>query len=174
MTGTHVSFVSNGVPSETTSICHVGIFGTRFTRETDFQTSIEIEAGDLHSIQIEKVRAVYPLTHDLEIHLRQKQGDEHSFVTIEESSSFSKVLIDTEGVSPGEYTLMLESFNALANNDGAAPATLKTDTITVSIKERPALASLESDPSPVEIHSGTKSSWELPRIKTGNLPLLSV
>ena len=43
------------------------------------------------------------------------------------------VILYTAGVAPGEYSLVLESYDM--NSNGAVPATLKTDTISIIVEE---------------------------------------
>jgi len=60
--------------------------------------------------------------------LRQKAREELAFVTLIHSDMNTLVVINTDGEPPGEYTLVLESFDTAS----ALPLlTLKTDTITV-------------------------------------------
>ena len=43
------------------------------------------------------------------------------------------VILNTAGVAPGEYSLVLESYDM--NGNGTVPATLKTDTISIIVEE---------------------------------------
>ena len=65
--------------------------------------------------------------------------------------------IDTTGIEPGEYDLILESYNTLS----IAKSALKTDTMTIFVKEsEPPTFAEEITLTPVEAGSGT--TWSLP------------
>ena len=70
---------------------------------------------------------------DLLINLRQKSGQELSFVSFSSEAELTNVILDTTGVPAGEYNLVLESFDM--NSNGDVPATLKTDTIEIVVQE---------------------------------------
>ena len=70
---------------------------------------------------------------DLAINLRQKTGEELSFVSLVNGTISTYVILYTAGVAPGEYSLVLESYDL--NSNGAVPATLKTDTISIIVEE---------------------------------------
>ena len=62
------------------------------------------------------------------VDLRQKAGSELSFVTLTNGASSTDVLINTSDVSPGEYNLVIESFDSAFK-----PLALKTDTIKIIV-----------------------------------------
>ena len=89
------------------------------------------------------------------------------FVTLTEQSDSTDVIIDTTGVSAGEYTLMLESFNTLS----IAKSALKKDTITITVTAPPSFT--ETLTSEV-VTAGTATSWTLPEIDDGYYELSNV
>ena len=132
MTGQYITIVAHGVPTVDLSLCNLGVFGNVHTREIDVETTIEIQAGDTHTMQVEHIRGKYTYANVLAINLRQKTGEELSFVTLANSSSeaMTEVIIDTAGLPLSNYTLVLESYDE--NSDGIE-STLKTDTIQIVI-----------------------------------------
>ena len=108
-----------------TSICTVGVFGTRYVRDGDsLPTRIEIEQGATKSLSVPHIYSELVIGTTLAINLRQA-SDQLSFVSFEENSGATEVLIDTSGVDEGEYSMVLESFNTLS----LAKSALKTDII---------------------------------------------
>ena len=108
-----------------TSICTVGVFGTRYVRDGDsLPTRIEIEQGATKSLSVPHIYSKLFIGTTLAINLRQS-SDQLSFVSFEEHSGATEVLIDTSGVDEGEYSMVLESFNTLS----LAKSALKTDII---------------------------------------------
>ena len=84
------------------------------------------------------------------------------------------MIINTAGIEPGEYSLVLESFDEASNGVESA---LKTDTITIVILEPEPLATLAIFTDDLEtafVLSGTKSSWILPDINPGVVELAEV
>ena len=83
-------------------------------------------------MQVEHIRGKYTYANVLAINLRQKTGEELSYVTLANSSSeaMTEVIIDTAGLPLSNYTLVLESYDE--NSDGIE-STLKTDTIQIVI-----------------------------------------
>ena len=70
----------------------------------------------------------------LAISLRQSDGSDLSFVTLSEIEGATEVLIDalTEPLAPGEYMLVLESYNSLSGGK----RTLVVDTIIISVVDQ--------------------------------------
>ena len=64
----------------------------------------------------------------LDINLRQKAGTELLWVTLEQASP-TLIKIVPVGVAPGDYTLILQSFD----NNGSVKSTLKQDSITITV-----------------------------------------
>ena len=52
-----------------------------------------------------------PIGNILNINLRQTSGAELAFVTLTEETGKTTVNFDTNGISTGEYSLILESFD---------------------------------------------------------------
>ena len=122
--------VSTADDSDEVSICSVGIFGTKYVRNGEpLPEVVEVTKGQTLTVSIEKIQSAFSIANSLDIRLRQATN--LSFIQITENSSTSDVLIDADGQLTGEYTLTLESFNALS----IAQSTLKTDTITINIIE---------------------------------------
>ena len=66
-----------------------------------------------------------------ELSINLRKSTELSFVTLTEKDGKTQVSIDTQGVSVGDYDLILESFNVLS----IQKSTLKADTIRISVLE---------------------------------------
>ena len=66
---------------------------------------------------------------DLTVNMRQKAGSKLAFVTFAYKATSTDVNINTSGVSPGVYTLELESYDTA----GGVFSTLKTDTIIITV-----------------------------------------
>ena len=63
--------------------------------------------------------------------MRQKVGSELDFVTFANGATSTDVNINTNGVSPGNYTLELQSYDT----NGGVFSTLKTDTIFITVTD---------------------------------------
>ena len=173
------------------SLCNFGIFGTQFVRDNQVETIVELPAGEKHSLNVKHIKAEYPYANDLAINLRQRPGSELSFVSFENNavSASTNVIIDTTGLTTGEHTMVLQSFDE--NSDGVE-STLKTDTIQIIIIEPeqggepvvfgeveifyadPLLPYFTEVLELAVIYSGTKGSWTLPNIDPGYSPLTSI
>ncbi len=82
------------------------------------------------------------------------------------------VILYTAGVAPGEYSLVLESYDM--NSNGAVPATLKTDTISIIVEEPLNQPYFTEDLKTESLIAGYPSEWTLPPIETGSLLLQQV
>ena len=82
------------------------------------------------------------------------------------------MIINTEGVAAGNYTLVLESYNILSSVRSA----LKKDTIEITVVEPPPIVppSFMTELKGQVVTAGTESSWYLPEIDEGSLALLEV
>ena len=118
------------MPTVSLSICSLGVNGTVYTRENQPATSVEIPAGEIYILQVEHIQALYPHANVQVISLRQSPGTELSFVSFENQTSATNVIIDTTSLSDGEYALVLETFDA--DSDGVE-STLKIDTVTIVV-----------------------------------------
>ena len=67
----------------------------------------------------------------LAVNMRQKVGSELSFVTFANGATSTDVIINSNGVSPGVYNLVLQSYDT----DGVVFSTLKTDTIIITVTD---------------------------------------
>ena len=65
------------------------------------------------------------------IDLRQQAGTELSFVTLANGASSTDVILDTLGVAPGTYSIVLQS----CDSSSLLQPTLMTDTITIIVEE---------------------------------------
>ena len=61
--------------------------------------------------------------------MRQKAANELNFIAISELDSASEILIDASSAQPGDYTIILESYDYA----GGVYSTLKTDTISLIV-----------------------------------------
>ena len=59
MPGQYVTFVANGVPIQSITICNVGIFGNSFVRVISPETIVEILAGETHILKVEHISPEY-------------------------------------------------------------------------------------------------------------------
>ena len=117
--------------SFTTSICTVGVFGTRYVRDGDpLPSSIEIAQGEVIRVSVPHIYSEFTIGTTLAINLRQAASTQHDFVTIEEYGNSNDVIIEPGDQSVGEYDLTLESFNTLSISKSA----LKIDTIKIIIR----------------------------------------
>ena len=103
--------MAHNVPSDFVALCNLGVFGNNYIRNVQPETTVKIIAGEKRTLQIEHISAEYSQAIDLAINLRQKSISFLSFVTINNSTGFTEVTIDTTSLSPGEHTLILESFD---------------------------------------------------------------
>ena len=119
--GAYLHFVadlSHLMPSPgsfTTSICTVGVFGTRYVRDGDpLPSSLEVAQGEVIRLSVPHIYSEFEIGTTLAINLRQAASTQHDFVTIEEYGNSSDVIIEPGDQSVGEYDLTLESFNTLS------------------------------------------------------------
>lgn len=79
------------------------------------------------------------------------------------------MIIDTAGLSAGEHTLVLQSFD----ENSKVGSTLKTDTITIVITTE-SLPTFVENPSDETLVANQEKRWELPEIVEGAYPLAKV
>ena len=77
------------------------------------------------------------------------------------------VVINATGVLPGEYTLVLESFDT---NSELPELTLKTDAISISVTSE-ILPTFTEELTTKVLTAGEPDSWQLPLIYDGTYPL---
>ena len=114
------------------SLCHLGLFGALYKRTTPVPSSLEVLIGSPATLDVEKITAdaTTPITNTLDITLRQKAGTELSWITFTQDSLVTKVKFAPDAsVAPGDYTVVLESFDQA----GGVYSALKTDTIAVKV-----------------------------------------
>ena len=133
--------------------------GTEYARTTPVIDSIFVTAGDTSSFVVEHIASSLSITTDLEINLRQKPGQELSFISFVDGSYETQVTIDASFlICDASYELTLESFNSLSS----VQTTLKTDVVMIKIDLQPYLANKESliDDSPfvIELPKGKDST----------------
>ena len=132
--GRYIHIVANLTHLSTQSyemtICTFAVFGTQYGRNSTVPASLEIAAGDAKTLEIEPIYAMLEIGNTLDIHLRQKVGSELPWVTFPDGNP-KQVHFAPDGVEPGNYTVILESFD---QNSGVF-STLKTDTVTVTVYE---------------------------------------
>lgn len=144
--------------TETISVCSIGVYGTKYVRSSEVPSSLELVAGDSKTISIDNISSFFTLGNDLAINMRQSVASAAlDFVTFTETSNATDVHIDSTGLTGGQYTLTLESFNTLS----VAQSALKTDTIQITIRVPPSFVEeLESQ----VITVGVSATWPLPEI----------
>ena len=131
MSGRYTFFVAFGVPTDRLSICTVAVFGTRYIREVPLKSTIVVKAGDTYVFTVPHVYSEYIIANILAIDLRQKAGSELSSVTFTNGKTSTDVSLDATSLSPGEYTLVLESFDL-----NVPELALKTDIIKIIVMAR--------------------------------------
>ena len=79
---------------------------------------------------IDNIYPMHLIGNTLDIKMRQKVGSELPWVTLEQGNP-THLKINTAGavLAPGDYTLILQSFD----NNGSVKSTLKEDLITITI-----------------------------------------
>ena len=110
------------------SICSVGVFGTKYIRNTALETEIKIVADTVKNLEVPRIQSQFTIGNELNINLRQKPGSEVSWAQIIQTSP-TLVKIDTTGIKAGNYTLTLESFDL----NGSVYSTLRTDEIKIEV-----------------------------------------
>ena len=66
-----------------TSICTVGVFGTRYVRDGDpLPSTIEVAQGEVFSLSVPHIYSEFTIGTALAINLRQAASNPHSFVSI--------------------------------------------------------------------------------------------
>ena len=112
-------------------MCSLGVFGTKYVRESQVPSQIEAIRGTRTTFTVEKIRSHFAIGNPLDINLRLKY-EALSYVSFTELAESTEVHIDAQGMEVGkEFTLTLESFNTLS----IAQSSLKTDSIKVNIVE---------------------------------------
>jgi len=97
-------------------------------RDTPVPASLAVNQAEEQSISVQNIYSAYPIGNTLDVKLRQKPGTELPWVTITQGSP-SVVKLSPVGVSPGTYTLTLESFD----DNGTVKSALSTDKITLTV-----------------------------------------
>ena len=120
-------------PNFESSICTVGIMGTKYVRDELVTASVTTVEGVTATFDVQHIYSETPIGNILGINLRQKVGAELSFVTLSYGTAgYTTVLIDTTATT-GSYNLVLESFD----NNGTVKSTFVTDTVSVVIEAAP-------------------------------------
>ena len=113
-----------------TSICSLGVFGTRYVRGGEpLPAEIKIAAGETWSFSLAHIYSEIEIGTKLEIAVREKTGS--NTVTIVNKDSSAYITIDTTkaAASDARFVVVLESFNTLSNVQSA----LKTDIMVVNV-----------------------------------------
>ena len=117
------------------SLCNVGIMGTKYIRNTPPPSNLEITKGAMQTLTVEKiiVKTGFEIGNTLSIKLRQKVGSELPWVTITPGTIDDQVDLNTAGISAGDFSLILESFDD--DSTATTKSVLDTLVITVQVKE---------------------------------------
>lgn len=163
------------------SVCTLGVFGTKYLRESAFTvpSSFEVHRGQTGTLLIKNIISQFSIGNELNINLRQTS--QLPFVTFTELEDATEVTIDAANVGIGSYTLKFESFDA----NGSVQSTLMSDQIKIIILK--ALQDQEPEPEepesevaepkppsfaePLEhqlIKANKLASWPLPEIIAGD------
>lgn len=77
------------------SMCVFSVLGTRYIRNTPAPDIVTVEQNEVKSVLIERIYSELPIGNTLDIKLRFQDGSELSFVTLNELSQGTEVLIDS-------------------------------------------------------------------------------
>ena len=131
--------------------------------------------NEVQSLEVTRITSSIAIGTTLDIKLRQATPS-LSFVSFIEAAATSSVIFDTMGVASGEYTLVIESYNALST----AQSTLMTDTIQITVNELIVIVeevipvvppSFVRDLDMQTVTAGIGASWSLPDIDPGSQEL---
>ena len=111
------------------SICNLGVMGTQYARGHSIPSNISVGQAETQVIAVENITSKFTIGNVLDINLRQKAGTELLWVSIEQGNPTTLIKTVPAGVAPGDYTLILQSFD----NNGSVKSTLKEDLITITI-----------------------------------------
>ena len=130
--GRYTFYEASTVPTDSVTICAIGVFGTTYVRSTPVATTFSVEEGKTVSFDVEHVAASTTIGNTLSIELRVSYESEVQSYSVSQVSDSTKttVTIDTEYLWEDTYTLILESFDA---NSSYPQAALATDTITIIV-----------------------------------------
>ena len=125
--------------SDTVSICHLHIFGTKYVRDETLPSSVTLRQGETLTIPVPNLYSSFLIGNEIAIQLRQKT--ELSFVSFAVNASSSDLIIDAIELPPGVYSLTFESYDTNSNVKSA----LKTDTIEIIVEEKDLILPFISD-----------------------------
>ena len=111
------------------TICQLGIFGTRYSRQTQVPATLSIEYGTTLTLLVEKIQSELAIGNTLDIRLRQNSKGSHSWVYFTEQSTSTVVTLAPIEISLGDHIVLLESYD----NNSSVSSTLKQDLITVTV-----------------------------------------
>ena len=131
MIGRYTFFVAADLPTKSVNVCSMGVMGTRVVRDETLVESIEVRADTQFSLSVPHVYPEDVIGTQFVVDLRQQAGVELSFVTLSNGPTSTEVVINTVGVDPGDYILVIESFDS-SSSEGF---TLKIDKITIVVIE---------------------------------------
>ena len=127
------SFDNNSVVKSALNTDTITVTVNRYSRATPAPTDLEVLLGATKTESIVKITPEFPIVNNLDIMMRQQAGTELSWVTFTEDTETQVHFAPDTSVAPGEYTVVLESFD----NNSAVKSALKTDTITVTVTSTP-------------------------------------
>ena len=132
------AYTGTAAVSDTVSICHLHIFGTKYVRDEPLPSSATLRQGETLTIPVPNIYSLYLIGNEIAIQLRQKT--ELSFVSfaVNASTSSSDLIIDAIELPPGVYSLAFESYDTNSNVKSA----LKTDTIEIIVILLPSISDL--------------------------------
>ena len=150
--GRYTFLVAQHVPLETVSLCSFAVMGTAYIRDEPLPTTIELLKGTSTTLTVEHVHAELTIGNTLAIDLRLSSESTFRTVSLSNWATATDVRIDTGGLTAGDYTLILESFD---KNSGNIRSTLKRDEITVRVVDIPAYPeTVDPEPQLVTVFSG--------------------
>ena len=100
-----------------------------YVRDGDpLPSEITLVSGNSQSFSLQHI--YQEIDTGIELAIDMKEKNELSWVRISNKEAWTDIIIDAEGLAPGErFIVVLESFNTLSD----AYSALKTDTMTVNI-----------------------------------------
>ena len=144
--------------------------GTRYLRNSPVSESITVTHQSSETFLVEHIYSEETIGNVLAINLRQKIGTELSFVTFVNGQDSTEVIIESTNISPGDYTLILESFDM--NSRGTVAATLATNIVTITIEVVPTAPTFSKSLDNQIVAVGSNDSWVLPDTIATYLPVV--
>lgn len=114
------------------TLCHVAVMGSEYIRVGSLPDSIFMYTGDTQTLTLDAITSKYTIGNTLDIRLRQKAGEERSFVSITQGDPHTiEVAPQTSDTFEGD--IYFESIDA--NSNAETPSVLKYDTVSLTVRD---------------------------------------